>query len=128
MDMDNSYAQNLLLAVENAPEVKAYDMPTLWKLTDSIKKVFPQDKRHELNLFIQFTKIWVQTEYIDRGILTREWAAGNRISKVQRTDSGTNADGGYITDRGIDAHHNLETLDLEIACALLPLDGAQHLQ
>lgn len=122
MDMDNSYAQNLLLAVENAPEVKAYDMPTLWKLTDAIKKVFPQDKRHELNLFIQFTKVWVQTEYIDRGILTREWAAGNRISKVQRTDSGTNADGGYVTDRGADAHHTLETLDLEIACALLPMD------
>lgn len=122
MDMDNSYVQSLLLAVENAPEVKAYDMPTLWKLTDAIKKVFPQDKRHELNLFIQFTKVWVATDYIDRGILAREWAAGNRISSVQRTDSGTNADGGYVTDRGEGAHHTMDTLDLEIACALLPMD------
>lgn len=122
MDMDNSYVQNLLLAVENAHEVKTYDMPTLWKLTDAIKKVFPQDKRHELNLFIQFTKTWVRTEHIDRGILTREWAAGNRINGVQRTDSGTNADGGFITDRGEGIHHSLETLDLEIACALLPMD------
>ncbi|WP_256935248.1 PD-(D/E)XK nuclease-like domain-containing protein, partial [Citrobacter braakii] len=52
----------------------------------------------------------------------REWAAGNRINNVQRTDSGTNADGGYVTDRGPDAHHTLDTLDLEIACALLPMD------
>ncbi|EPD5043057.1 PD-(D/E)XK nuclease-like domain-containing protein, partial [Escherichia coli] len=44
------------------------------------------------------------------------------ISSVQRTDSGTNADGGYVTDRGPDAHHTLDTLDLEIACALLPMD------
>ncbi|WP_449568547.1 RecE family exodeoxyribonuclease [Lelliottia nimipressuralis] len=122
LDMDNSYVQNMLLAADNSPEIKAFDMPTLWKLTAAIKMVFPQDKRHELNQIIEFTKLWVKTEYIDRGILTREWAAGNRITNVQRTDSGTNADGGYVTDRGADAHHTLETLDLEIACALLPMD------
>ncbi|WP_449576156.1 RecE family exodeoxyribonuclease [Lelliottia nimipressuralis] len=122
LDMDNCYVQNMLLAAENSPEIKAFDMPTLWKLTAAIKMVFPQDKRHELNQIIEFTKLWVKTEYIDRGILTREWAAGNPIINVQRTDSGTNADGGYVTDRGADAHHTLETLDLEIACALLPMD------
>ncbi|WP_142503490.1 RecE family exodeoxyribonuclease [Lelliottia amnigena] len=122
LDMDNSYVQNMLLAADNSPEIKAFDMPTLWKLTAAIKMVFPQDKRHELNQIIEFTKLWVKTEYIDRGILTREWAAGNRITNVLRTDSGTNADGGYVTDRGADAHHTLETLDLEIACALLPMD------
>jgi exodeoxyribonuclease VIII len=122
LDMDNSYVQNMLLAAENSPEIKAFDMPTLWKLTAAIKMVFPQDKRHELNQIIEFTKIWIKTEYIDRGILTREWATGNRITNVERTDSGTNADGGYVTDRGADAHHTLETLDLEIACALLPMD------
>jgi len=122
LDMDNSYVQNMLLAAENSPEIKAFDMPTLWKLTAAIKMVFPQDKRHELNQIIEFTKIWIKTEYIDRGILTREWAAGNRITNVERTDSGTNADGGYVTDRGEGAHHTLDSLDLEIACALLPMD------
>jgi len=99
MDMDNNYVQSLLLAVENTPEVKAFDMPTLWKLTDAIKKVFPQDKRHELNLFIQFTKTWLRTEHIDRGILTREWMAGNRIMDVNRTPSGANAGGLIHSDR-----------------------------
>ncbi|WP_449549444.1 RecE family exodeoxyribonuclease [Lelliottia amnigena] len=122
MDTDNGYVQNLLLAAENCDEVMAFDTKDLWRYTDAIRKVFSSDKRHELALILQFTKTWVATDYIDRGILAREWAAGNRISSVQRTDSGTNADGGYVTDRGEGAHHTLDTLDLEIACALLPMD------
>ncbi|WP_163363053.1 RecE family exodeoxyribonuclease [Enterobacter cloacae] len=122
MDTDNSYVQNLLLAAENCEEVKGYDTKDLWRYTDAIRKVFSQEKRHELALVLRFTRIWAATDYIDRGILVREWAASNRISNVQRTDSGTNADGGYVTDRGEGAHHTLDTLDLEIACALLPMD------
>ncbi|MFJ5982975.1 RecE family exodeoxyribonuclease [Enterobacter cancerogenus] len=122
MDTDNSYVQNLLLAAENCGEVKSYDTKDLWRYTDAIRKVFNQEKRHELALVLRFTRIWAATDYIDRGILVREWATGNRISNVQRTDSATNADGGYVTDRGEGAHHTLDTLDLEIACALLPMD------
>lgn len=122
MDTDNSYVQNLLLAAENCEVVKGYDTKDLWRYTDAIRKVFSQEKRHELALVLRFTRIWAATDYIDRGILVREWATGNRISNVQRTDSGTNADGGYVTDRGEGAHHTLDTLDLEIACALLPMD------
>ena len=122
MDMDNTYVQNLLMAVENAPEVKAYDMPALWKLTDAVKKVFPQDKRNELNLFLQFVKAWVSTEYIDRGLLAKEWQKGNRVAQIQRTDTGTNAGGGNKTDRNPDYEHTLDTLDEEIALATLPMD------
>ena len=122
MDTDNGYVQNLLLAAENFAEVKAFDTKDLWRYTKAIREVFSMDKRHELALLLQFTKAWVATPYIDRGILTREWVAGNRINLVQRTDAGTNADGGYVTDRGEGAHHTLDTLDLEIACALLPMD------
>ncbi|ENW5213715.1 RecE family exodeoxyribonuclease [Enterobacter cloacae] len=122
MDTDNSYVQNLLLAAENCEEVKGYDTKDLWRYTDAIRKVFCQEKRHELALVLRFTRILAATDYIDRGILVREWATGNRISNVQRTDSGTNADGGHVTDRGEGAHHTLDTLDLEIACALLPMD------
>lgn len=122
MDTDNGYVQDLLLAAENFAEVKAFDTKDLWRYTNAIRKVFSMEKRHELGLLLQFTKAWVATPYIDRGILTREWGAGNRINLVQRTDAGTNADGGYVTDRSSDAHHTLDTLDLEIACALLPMD------
>ncbi|QLU66575.1 PD-(D/E)XK nuclease-like domain-containing protein [Citrobacter freundii] len=123
MDTDNAYAQNLLLAAENVEAFKKAIEHDIHKVVNAVKKVFPVDgKKPELATVIQFLTVWFNTDYIDRGILAREWAAGNRISNVQRTDSGTNADGGYVTDRGEGAHHTLDTLDLEIACALLPMD------
>jgi len=123
LDVDNSYVQNLILAAENVDGFKKAHEPDIWKVVNALKTIFPVDgKRTELSVVIQFFKAWFSTERIDRGILTREWAAGNRINHVQRTDAGTNADGGYVTDRGEGAHHTLDTLDLEIACALLPMD------
>ncbi|EOQ31583.1 PD-(D/E)XK nuclease-like domain-containing protein [Citrobacter sp. Cb008] len=123
MDTDDSYVQNLLLAAENVDAFKKAIEHDIHKVVNAVKKVFPVDgKKPELATVIQFLTVWFKTDYIDRGILAREWAAGNRINNVQRTDSGTNADGGYVTDRGPDAHHTLDTLDLEIACALLPMD------
>ncbi|MDK9957320.1 RecE family exodeoxyribonuclease [Enterobacter hormaechei] len=82
MDTDNSYVQNLLLAAENCEEVKGYDTKDLWRYTDAIRKVFSQEKRHELALVLRFTRIWAATDYIDRGTLVREWADGNRTSEV----------------------------------------------
>ncbi|WP_447510287.1 RecE family exodeoxyribonuclease [Citrobacter gillenii] len=123
MDTDDAYAQNLLLAAENVEAFKKAIEHDIHKVVNAVKKAFPVDgKKPELATVIQFLTVWFKTDYIDRGILAREWAAGNRISNVQRTDSGTNADGGYVTDRGEGAHHTLDTLDLEIACALLPMD------
>ncbi|MBJ9339543.1 PD-(D/E)XK nuclease-like domain-containing protein [Citrobacter freundii] len=123
MDTDESYIQNLLLAAENVEDFKKAIEHDIHKAVNAVKKAFPvEGKIPELATLIQFLKLWFATDHIDRGILVREWAAGNRISSVQRTDSGTNADGGYVTDRGPDAHHTLDTLDLEIACALLPMD------
>lgn len=86
MDTDNSAVQDLILAAENIPEIKKYDMPALWKFTSANKKVFPEGKRHELGKRIQFAKLWFETNAIDRGILTREWAAGNQISAVPHAD------------------------------------------
>ncbi|HED3790998.1 RecE family exodeoxyribonuclease [Enterobacter hormaechei] len=126
MDTDNGYVQNLLLAAASVEKIQTLDMPFLWKYTRAVRDVFDMEKRHELSLILKFTQVWAETSHLDRGILTKEWAKGNRISSVQRTDSGTNADGGYVTDRGEGAHHTLDTLDLEIACALLPMDFNPH--
>jgi exodeoxyribonuclease VIII len=114
--------QNLLLAAENCEQVKGYDTKDLWRYTDAIRKVFSQEKRHELALVLRFTRIWAATDYIDRGLLVKEWAKGNRIAEIQRTESGTNAGGGNKTDRNPDLKHDLDTLDLEIALATLPMD------
>ncbi|HIE9835916.1 TPA: RecE family exodeoxyribonuclease [Klebsiella quasipneumoniae subsp. quasipneumoniae] len=122
MDTDNAAVQDLILAAENIPEIKKYDMPALWKFTSANKKVFPEGKRHELGKRIQFAKLWFATNAIDHGILTREWAAGNCIYSVLKTDAGTNAGGGNKTDRNPDYTHTLDTLDVEIALATMPMD------
>lgn len=122
MDTDNSYIQNLLLAARNIPEIDTLDTSTLWKLTDAIKKVFPEDKKTEFSLLLRFLRIWMDTPHIDRGLLVKEWVSGNRLAAVQRTDVGTNAGGGNKTDRNPDYVHTLDTLDEEIAAATLPMD------
>lgn len=122
MDTDNSYVQNLLLAAENVEGMKNLRDFELWRLTDAVKRVFPPDKATpDLSLMLQFMKAWKATDHIDRGLLAKEWISGNRVSTIQRTGTGTNA-GGNTTDRNPDMKHTLDTLDIEIAAALLPMD------
>ncbi|EDZ2477262.1 exodeoxyribonuclease [Salmonella enterica] len=123
MDTDNSYVQNLLLAAENVEAFKKAIEHDIHKIVNAVKKVFPADgKTPELATVIQFLKTWFETEHIDRGLLVKEWAKGNRVSAIQRTESGANAGGGNKTDRNPDYEHTLDTLDVEIAMATLPMD------
>ncbi|EAS0626612.1 RecE family exodeoxyribonuclease [Salmonella enterica] len=123
MDTDNSYVQNLLLAAENVEAFKKAIEHDVHKVVNAIKKVFPVDgKTPELATVIQFLKTWFETEHIDRSLLVKEWAKGNRVWAIQRTESGANAGGGNKTDRNPDYEHTLDTLDVEIAMATLPMD------
>ncbi|EBR2381609.1 exodeoxyribonuclease, partial [Salmonella enterica] len=115
--------QNLLLAAENVEAFKKAIEHDIHKIVNAVKKVFPVDgKTPELATVIQFLKTWFETEHIDRGLLVKEWAKGNRVSAIQRTESGANAGGGNKTDRNPDYEHTLDTLDVEIAMATLPMD------
>ncbi|EMG9772506.1 PD-(D/E)XK nuclease-like domain-containing protein [Klebsiella aerogenes] len=114
MDTDNSAVQDLILAAESISEIKKYDMPALWKFTSANKKVFPEGKRHELGKRIQFAKLWFETNVIDRGILTREWASGNQISAVPHV--GTHATPEHYK-RAVT--QNIANLAIEIAIAQL---------
>ncbi|EBU2793874.1 exodeoxyribonuclease [Salmonella enterica] len=123
MDTDNSYVQNLLLAAKNVEAFKKAIEHDIHKIVNAVKKVFHVDgKTPELATVIQFLKTWFETEHIDRGLLVKEWAKGNRVSAIQRTESGANAGGGNKTDRNPDYEHTLDTLDVEIAMATLPMD------
>ncbi|WP_423240780.1 3'-5' exoribonuclease domain-containing protein [Enterobacter mori] len=123
MDMDNSYVQNMLLAAENVAPFKNATEFEISKVVEAIKSIFPLDgKRPELSVVIQFFQAWFGAEHIDRGLLVKEWSNGNRVSCIQRTESGANAGGGNQTDRNPDLKHDLDTLDLEIALATLPMD------
>ncbi|MDE8794724.1 3'-5' exoribonuclease, partial [Citrobacter freundii] len=123
LDVDNSYVQNLLLAAENVEPFRKAPEIDIWKIVSALKNIFPVDgKRVDLSTVIQFFKAWFSTEHIDRGLLVKEWCKGNRVSQIQRTDSGTNAGGGNKTDRNPELVNTLDTLDIDIALATLPMD------
>ncbi|EMB4339656.1 PD-(D/E)XK nuclease-like domain-containing protein [Citrobacter freundii] len=123
MDTDDTYIQNLLLAAENVEAFKKAIEHDIHKVVNAVKKVFPVDgKKPELATVIQFLTVWFNTDYIDRGLLVKEWQKGNRVAQIQRTDVKTNAGGGNKTDRNTDYVHTLDTLDVEIALATLPMD------
>ncbi|MFZ5258237.1 RecE family exodeoxyribonuclease [Enterobacter bugandensis] len=123
MDTDNSYVQNLLLAAENCEVVKGYDTKDLWRYTDAIRKVFSQEKRHELALVLRFTRIWAATDYIDRGTLVREWTDGNRISEVGSPAPLKPAKPETAESYKRAVAQNMANLSIEIAIALLYPDA-----
>ncbi|EMO7232983.1 3'-5' exoribonuclease [Citrobacter freundii] len=123
LDVDNSYVQNLLLAAENVEPFRKAPEIDIWKIVSALKTIFPVDgKRVDLSTVIQFFKAWFNTEHIDRGLLVKEWCKSNRVSQIQRSDAGTNAGGGNKTDRNPELVHTLDTLDIDIALATLPMD------
>ncbi|EOX0285654.1 3'-5' exoribonuclease [Escherichia coli] len=69
-----------------------------------------------------FFEAYLGADYTDRGLLTKEWMKGNRVSRITRTASGANVGGGNKTDRNPNLVHTFDTLDVEIAAATLPMD------
>ncbi|EJY6444823.1 PD-(D/E)XK nuclease-like domain-containing protein [Salmonella enterica] len=117
LDMDDTYIQNMLLACHNVPEIHKLDNPNLWKFTDAFKKIFPQGKRHTLHMMMNFVQAYSEAHPIDRILLTKEWAKGNRVSCINRTPSGNNAGGGIQSDRKMP--QTILGLEFEIALGLL---------
>ncbi|EJT7263691.1 3'-5' exoribonuclease domain-containing protein [Escherichia coli] len=95
------------------------DLHTLVRDTD---KVFPNPGNSDLGLITAFFEAYLDADYTDRGLLTKEWMKGNRVSRITRTASGANAGGGNKTDRNPNLVHTFDTLDVEIAAATLPMD------
>ncbi|MFH2184825.1 RecE family exodeoxyribonuclease [Citrobacter portucalensis] len=121
MDTDDAYAQNLLLAAENVEAFKQAIEHDIHKVVNAVKKVFPVDgKKPELATVIQFLTVWFKTEYIDRGLLVKEWQKGNRVTTINRTPSGANAGGGIVSDRKFP--QTILGLEHEIALALRARD------
>ncbi|EKQ0561189.1 3'-5' exoribonuclease [Escherichia coli] len=94
----------------------------LHKLVRDTDKVFPNPVNSSLGLMTAFFEAYLDADYTDRGLLTKEWMKGNRVSRITRTASGANAGGGNKTDRNPDLVHTLDTLDVEAAAATLPMD------
>ncbi|HAI2860960.1 TPA: exonuclease [Escherichia coli] len=94
----------------------------LHKLVRDTDKVFPNPGNSDLGLITAFFEAYLDADYTERGLLTKEWMKGNRVSRITRTASGANAGGGNKTDRNPNLVHTFDALDVEIAAATLPMD------
>ncbi|ENO7553136.1 3'-5' exoribonuclease [Klebsiella quasipneumoniae] len=117
MDQDNSAIQDLILAAENVPGIKKFDMPGIWKFTTAFKTVFPEGKRYEIGKQIQFSKLWFQTPHIERGILVKEWTDKNQLTSVDNATSDACLVEGKTSDRLTPL--TILGLEYEIALGLL---------
>ncbi|HBE4637203.1 TPA: 3'-5' exoribonuclease [Escherichia coli] len=111
------------LAISNkAAQLEPLEIRDLHKLVRDTDKVFPNPGNSDLGLMTAFFEAYLGANYTDRGLLTKEWMKGNRVSRITRTASGANAGGGNKTDRNPNLVHTFDTLDVEIAAATLPMD------
>ncbi|EJH0152452.1 exodeoxyribonuclease VIII [Escherichia coli] len=91
----------------------------LHKLVRDTDKVFPNPGNSNLGLITAFFEAYLNADYTDRGLLTKEWMKGNRVSHITRTASGANAGGGNLTDGGEGFVHDLTSLARDVATGVL---------
>ncbi|EFJ1744404.1 exodeoxyribonuclease VIII [Escherichia coli] len=91
----------------------------LHKLVRDTDRVFPNPGNSNLGLMTAFFEAYLDANYTDRGLLTKEWMKGNRVSRITRTASGANAGGGNLTDRGEGFVHDLTSLARDVATGVL---------
>ncbi|HDQ6556828.1 3'-5' exoribonuclease [Escherichia coli] len=115
-------AVTALAISHNTKLLDPLEIRDLHKLVRDTDKVFPNPVNSSLGLMTAFFEAYLNADYTDRGLLTKEWMKGNRVSRITRTASGANAGGGNKTDRNPNLVHTLDTLDVEIAAATLPMD------
>ncbi|HCT9512839.1 TPA: exodeoxyribonuclease VIII [Escherichia coli] len=122
MDTEDSYLQSLLTAVRAAHhELDKLTNYHLSRLAESVGKAFPHSANHRISPaeFDKFISTWMKTDYLDQGLLTKEWQNGNYVSGITRTPYGANAGGGNITDRGEGFKHDKTSLARDVATGVL---------
>ncbi|HCQ4235888.1 TPA: 3'-5' exoribonuclease [Escherichia coli] len=91
----------------------------LHKLVRDTDKVFPNPVNSSLGLMTAFFEAYLDADYTDRGLLTKEWMKGNRVLRISRTPSGANAGGGILTDRGEGFVHDDASVARDVATGVL---------
>ncbi|ENR2163898.1 3'-5' exoribonuclease [Shigella sonnei] len=91
----------------------------LHKLVRDTDKVFPNPVNSSLGLMTAFFEAYLDADYTDRGLLTKEWMKGNRVLRISRTPSGANAGGGILTDRGEGFVHDNASVERDVAAGVL---------
>ncbi|EBG1930581.1 hypothetical protein FH551_23890 [Salmonella enterica] len=121
-DENNSQHLTNIKAVttdELAPEIDKLTTYHLHRLVTAFDKVSEKVERMGPFLAKRFVQAWLDTEYIDQGILVNEWCAGRRVSRIetQKTPAVEAVETAYPRRSEAPTHRTINT---EIACALIP--------
>ncbi|WP_097726030.1 exonuclease [Escherichia coli] len=112
-------AVTALAISHNTKLLDPLEMRDLHKLVRDTDKVFPNPVNSSLGLMTAFFEAYLDADYTDRGLLTKEWMKGNRVLRISRTPSGANAGGGILTDRGEGFVHDDASVARDVATGVL---------
>ncbi|MFS4119147.1 3'-5' exoribonuclease domain-containing protein [Escherichia coli] len=112
-------AVTALAISHNTKLLDPLEIRDLHKLVRDTDKVFPNPVNSSLGLMTAFFEAYLGADYTDRGLLTKEWMKGNRVSRISRTPSGANAGGGILTDRGEGFVHDDASVARDVATGVL---------
>ncbi|PCG46328.1 exodeoxyribonuclease VIII [Escherichia coli] len=112
-------AVTALAISHNTKLLDPLEIRDLQKLVRDTDKVFPNPVNSSLGLMTAFFEAYLDADYTDRGLLTKEWMKGNRVLRISRTPSGANAGGGILTDRGEGFVHDDASVERDVAAGVL---------
>ncbi|MDJ5729966.1 PD-(D/E)XK nuclease-like domain-containing protein [Salmonella enterica] len=111
---------------EIASRLDKLEMRDVHCYSRDIEKVFPENKRPGIQYVREFTKAWLDTDYIDRGLLVKEWQKGNRVSCIGKPEANdspepqkTSVTKADVAVSGVPATKTTyKAIDIRIGCAL----------
>ncbi|EFA2636588.1 exonuclease [Escherichia coli] len=112
-------AVTALAISHNTKLLDPLEIRDLHKLVRDTDKVFPNPVNSSLGLMTAFFEAYLDADYTDRGLLTKEWMKRNRVLRISRTPSGANAGGGILTDRGEGFVHDDASVERDVAAGVL---------
>ncbi|EJZ4003838.1 hypothetical protein OIA39_004997 [Salmonella enterica] len=89
MEADENHSQHLtnikaITTGEMAPEIEKLTTYHLHRLVTAFDKVSEKVERMGPFMAKRFVRAWLDTEYIDQGILVNEWCAGRHVSHIEK--------------------------------------------
>ncbi|EKB6674101.1 hypothetical protein PF831_004895 [Salmonella enterica] len=89
MEADENHSQHLtnikaITTGEMAPEIEKLTTYHLHRLVTAFDKVSEKVERMGPSMSGLFVRAWLDTEYIDQGILVNEWCAGRHVSHIEK--------------------------------------------
>ncbi|EMO8005033.1 hypothetical protein WDQ52_003212 [Salmonella enterica] len=89
MEADENNNQHLtnikaITTEETAPDINKMTTYHLHRLVTAFDKVSEKVERMGPFMAKRFVRAWLDTEYIDQGILVNEWCAGRHVSRIEK--------------------------------------------